>query len=75
MRKECYITTYNESKNELRFIKKNQGKVAKTICGKYGIEMALNINEEPIYISIPVPDIVLGFKVNKIKQFCREKND
>ena len=72
MKRECYFTTYNENKNELRFIKKNQGNIAKTIPGKYGIEMGLNIQEEPIYISIPDPDIVFGFSINKIKKFCSD---
>ena len=51
---------YNEQTNVLTIVKNNQRNAIHKIEGKYGIEIWCDINETPISIIIPDPDVLFG---------------
>lgn len=53
---------YDEHRNVLTIIKNSQKNAVQKIEGKYGIEIWCDINESPISIIIPDPDVLFGIK-------------
>lgn len=62
----CY---YNEN---LDIFEIHNGKLRNTIStiqGKYGVELTLDINNEPISILVPEPDRLFGIKSEFLRSF------
>ena len=51
---------YDEHRNILTIIKNTQKHAIHKIEGKYGIEIWCDINDTPISIAIPDPDVLFG---------------
>lgn len=51
---------YDEQRNILTIVKNTQKHAVHKIEGKYGIEIWCDINETPIFIMIPDPDVLFG---------------
>ena len=55
---------YDECRNVLTIVKNTQKHAIQKIEGKYGIEIWCDINETPISIIIPEPDVLFGLNRN-----------
>lgn len=66
-----YDAKYDYVNDSLMLIKKEEGDIVRRIEGKYGIEIGLSVNDNPISILIPEPEILMGIDIDYIKQFCK----
>lgn len=55
---------YDEQRNILHIIKNTQKHAIRKIEGKYGIEIWCDINDVPISIIVPDPDVLFGLHRN-----------
>lgn len=55
---------YDEQRNILHIIKNTQKHAIHKIEGKYGIEIWCDINDAPISIIVPDPDVLFGLHKN-----------
>ena len=63
---ECF---YNENLDIFEIYNGELRNTVTTIKGKYGIELTLDIDNKPIAISIPEPEVVFGFGSEYLKHF------
>ena len=60
---------YNEVLDRFEIYNGINNQVVTNIKGKYGIEMGLDINNDPVSILIPEPDVLFGIKSQFLRNF------